>query len=52
MSWDRPPLTDAVLNPVDAYCGEVANNPPCTVAGSPASRTVPTRVQRVPSAES
>ena len=32
--------------------GEVANSPACAVCGSPASRTVPTVVQCVPSAES
>ena len=32
--------------------GVVANSPACTVPGSPGSRTVPTVVQCVPSAES
>ena len=47
-----PPYTLDKPTDVCAYCGDVANRPPCTVDASPASVTVPTLVQRVPLAES
>src|SRR5215472_2146268 len=54
VAWAGPPWK---LDPpnefwVTVYAGEVANMPACTVAGSRASRAVPTFVQCTPSAES
>ncbi len=40
------------LSEIAWYAGEAANSPAWTVDGSPASVTVPTWVQCVPSAES
>src|SRR5437773_1440858 len=53
LTWSKTAV--ATVRPLFCGCthaGEVTNGPACTVGGRPARLTVPTLVQRVPSAES
>ena len=53
LTWSKTAV--ATVRPLFCGCthaGEATNGPACTVAGRPARLTVPTLVQRVPSAES
>src|SRR5690242_7090546 len=53
LTWSNTAV--ATVRPLLRVCthaGEVTNGPACTVTGRPTSRTVPARVQCVPSVES